>query len=179
MERICANDEHFLIIVNGHYALQKRVHCHNGGVQACYLAILVLPLSSSNASNQQGRHLLSCDNGRVLQWRNYQEKQLTCWQGCASTCRYQSYEAVYCQKSLLASLLDGWNKEFLTTSARLADSSSLFWCTLWLKILLFTLLKYGVCNEASSPGHSQFFNVTHRKMGGPGTRAHVRDATTV
>ena len=39
------------------------------------------------------------------------------------------------------------NKVFLTTSARLADSSSLFWCTVWLKILLFTLLKYCVCND--------------------------------
>ena len=27
---------------------------------------------------------------------------------------------------------------------------------------------------ASSPGHTQFFNVQRRKTGGPGTRPHVR-----
>ena len=108
VESVCASDDHFLIIVNGHCALQKRVQCQNGGVQALYLVILVLPFSSGYASNQQGHQLLSCDNGRILRWRNHQEKQLTCWQGCAS--RYQSYEAVCCQKLLLASLLDCWKQ---------------------------------------------------------------------
>ena len=28
---------------------------------------------------------------------------------------------------------------------------------------------------ASSPGHSHIFNVSHRKGGGPGARAHVSD----
>ena len=31
---------------------------------------------------------------------------------------------------------------------------------------------------ASSPGHSQLFNVARWKTGGPGTRAHVRDTAT-
>ena len=35
-------------------------------------------------------------------------------------------------------------------------------------------LEEGWCHRvASSPGHSQFFNVTHSKKGGPGMQAHM------
>ena len=51
-------------------------------------------------------------------------------------------------------------------------------CVLWVSFSCWYLWCYCVlaCRVplASSPGPSQFFNVTCRKTGGPGTRCHVR-----